>query len=199
MEQFYKRMPNDVEMPSVSDDQQALHMEERAIADIYQARKERHERLLRENVPLFIRNRDRICADIEMARCHIDGIRFGLAHTGAWNIPVVFLGGLLRLWENPLFQAECPKCHETAYCTGGGGSPLSGVKNIAMTCGSCGHQFGTSATKADMKATSFGNALVASINASNVGFGSMEDESLPIEDVVHMLELEEYNAKQKEA
>ena len=49
-----------------------------------------------------------------------------------------------------------------------------------------------------MKATSFGNALVASINASNVGFGSMEDESLPIEDVVHMLELEEYNAKQKE-
>ena len=62
MEQFYKRMPNDVEMPSVSDDQQALHMEERAIADIYQARKERHERILRESVPLFIRNRDRICA-----------------------------------------------------------------------------------------------------------------------------------------
>lgn len=187
------------EMPSVSDDQQALHMEERAIANIYKARKERHERILRESVPLFIRNRDRICADIEMARCHIDGIRFGLAYTGAWDVPVAFLGGLLRLWENPAFQGECPKCHETAYCIGGGGSPLSGVKNVAMTCGSCGHQFGSSTTKADMNVTSFGNALVTSINASNQGLGSMEDESLPIEDVVHMLELEEYNAKQKEA
>ena len=187
------------EMPSVSDDQQALHMEERAIADIYKARKERHERLLRESVPLFIRNRDRILADIKMVRCHIDGIRFGLAYTGKWDVPSAFLGGLLRLWENPLFQAECPKCHETAYCTGGGGSPLSGVKNIAMTCGSCGCQFGTSSTKDDIKATSFGNALVASIEKSNAGLGNMEDESYPIEDVVHMLELEEHKAKQKGA
>lgn len=187
------------EIPTVSDNQQALHMEKRAIADIYKARKERHELILRENVPLFIRNRDRIFADIKMARCHIDGIRFGLAYTGKWDVPVAFLGGLLRLWENPLFQTECPKCHKTAYCTGGGGSPLSGVKNIAMTCGSCGCQFGTSSTKNDMKATSFGNALVASIQNSNAGLGEMDDENLPIEDVVHMLELEEYNAKQKEA
>jgi hypothetical protein len=69
------------------------------------------------------------------------------------------------------------------------------VKNIAMTCGSCGHQFGASATKADVNAISFGNALIASINGSNAGLGSMEDESLPIEDVVRMLEHEEYNAK----
>ncbi len=186
-------------MPSVSDDQQALHMEERAIADIYKARKERHERLLRESVPLFIRNRDRIFADIKMARCHIDGIRFGLAYTGEWNVPVAFLGGLLRLWENPLFQTECPECRGTAYCTGGGGSPLSGVKNIAMTCGSCGHQFEAHSTKADLKAVSFGNALVAAIQNSNAGLGEIEDECLPIEDVVHTLELEEYKAKQKEA
>ena len=199
MENCYKRMPNDVEIPAVSNDQQALHMEERAIADIYKARKERHERILRESVPLFIRNRDRILADIKMVRCHIDGIRFGLAYTGKWDVPAAFLGGLLRLWENPLFQTECPKCHETAYCTGGGGSPLSGVKNIAMTCGSCGHQFEAHSTKADLKAVSFGNALVAAIQNSNAGLGEMEDECLPIEDVVHMLELEEYNAKQKEA
>lgn len=187
------------EMPSVSDDQQALHMEERAIADIYKARKERHERLLRESVPLFIRNRDRIFADIKMARCHIDGIRFGLAYTGEWNVPVAFLGGLLRLWENPLFQTECPECRGTAYCTGGGGSPFSGVKNIAMTCGSCGHQFEAHSTKADLKAVSFGNALVAAIQNSNAGLGEIEDECLPIEEVVHTLQLEECKAKQKEA
>jgi hypothetical protein len=199
MENFYKRMPNDVEMPAVSDDQQALHMEDRAIADIYQARKERRRRILRESVPLFIRNRDRIFADIKMARCHIDCIRFGLAYSGEWKMPAALLGGLLRLWENPAFQAECPKCHKTAYCTGGGGSPLSGIKKVAMTCGSCGHQFGASVTKADMNATAFGSALVASIKGSNEGLGSTDDESLPIEDVVHTLELEEYNAKQKEA
>ena len=199
MENCYKRMPNDVEMPAVSDDQQAFLMEERAFADIYRARRERRERILRESVPLFIRNRDRIFANEKMARCHIDGIRFGLAYSGEWKMPVVFLSGLLRLWENPLFQTECPKCHETAYCTGGGGSPLSGVKNIAMTCGSCGHQFEAHSTKADLKAVSFGNALVAAIQNSNAGLGEMEDECLPIEDVVHMLELEEYNAKQKEA
>ena len=199
MENCYKRMPNDVEMPAVSDDQQAFLMEERAFADIYKARRERRERILRESVPLFIRNRDRIFANEKMARCHIDCIRFGLAYSGEWKMPVVFLGGLLRLWENPLFQTECPKCHETAYCTGGGGSPLSGVKNIAMTCGSCGHQFETRSTKADLKAVSFGNALVAAIQNSNAGLGETEDESRPIEDVVHMLELEEYNAKQKEA
>lgn len=187
------------ENPAVSDNQQALHMEERAFADIYKARKERHERILRESVPLFIRNKDRIFADIKVARCHIDGIRFGLAYSGEWELPVAFLGGLLRLWERPTFQAECPKCHETAYCTGGGGSPLSGVKNIAMTCGSCGCQFGTSSTKDDIKATSFGNALDASIEKSNAGLGNMEDESYPIEDVVHMLELEEHKAKQKGA
>lgn len=199
MENCYKRMPNYVEMPAVSDDQQALHMEEHAVADIYRARRERRERILRESVPLFIRNRDRIFADEKMARCHIDGIRFGLAYSGEWELPVAFLGGLLRLWENPLFQTECPKCHETAYCTGGGGSPLSGVKNIAMTCGSCGHQFMAHSTKVDLKAVSFRNALVAAIQNSNAGLGEMEDECLPIEDVVHMLELEEYNAKQKEA
>lgn len=199
MENCYKRMPNDVEIPTVSDDQQAFLMEERAIADIYKARRERRERILRECVPLFIRNRARILADVKMVRCHIDAIRFGLAYSGEWKMPVAFLGGLLRLWENPLFQTECPKCHETAYCTGGGGSPLSGVKNIAMTCGSCGHQFMAHSTKADLKAVSFGNALVAAIQNSNAGLGEMEDECLPIEDVVHMLELEEYNAKQKEA
>ena len=199
MENCYKRMPNDVEMPAVSDDQQAFLMEERAFADIYKARRERRERILRESVPLFIRNRDRIFANEKMARCHIDCIRFGLAYSGEWKMPVAFLGGLLRLWEMPTFQAECPKCHETAYCTGGGGSPLSGVKNIAMTCGSCGHQFETRSTKADLKAVSFGNALVVAIQNSNAGQGEMEDECLPIEDVVHMLELEEYNAKQKEA
>ena len=199
MDSFYKRMPYDVEMPTVSDDQQALHMEERAIADIYKARKERRRRILRESVPLFIRNRERILADDKMARCRIDCIRFGLAYTGELNVPVAFLGGLLRLWQKPTFQAECPKCHETAYCTGGGGSPLSGVKNVAMTCGSCGHQFGASATKADLSATSFGSSLVAAIQNSNVGLGNMEDDSHPIEDVVHTLELEEYNAKPKEA
>lgn len=198
MDNFYKRMPYDVEMPAVSDDQQALHMEERAIADIYKARKERRRRILRESVPLFIRNRERILADDKMARCRIDCIRFGLAYTGELNVPVAFLGGLLRLWQKPTFQAECPKCHETAYCTGGGGSPLSGVKNVAMTCGSCGHQFGASATKADLKAASFGSSLVAAIQNSNAGLGTMEDESLPIEDVVHTLELEEFNAKQKQ-
>ena len=199
MENCYKRMPNDVEMSAVSDDQQAFLMEERAFADIYKARRERRERILRESVPLFIRNRDRIFADVKMARCHIDCIRFGLAYSGEWKVPVAFLGGLLRLWNNPTFQAECPKCHETAYCTGGGGSPLSGVKNIAMTCGSCGHQFEAYSTKADLKAVSFGNALVAALQNSNASLGEMEDECLPIEDVVHMLELEEYNAKQKEA
>ena len=199
MDNCYKRMPNDVEMPAVSDDQQAFLMEERAFADIYKARRERRERILRESVPLFIRNRDRIFANEKMARCHIDCIRFGLAYSGEWKMPVAFLGGLLRLWEMPTFQAECPKCHETAYCTGGGGSPLSGVKNIAMTCGSCGHQFEAHSTKADLKAVSFGNALVAALQNSNASLGEMEDECLPIEDVVHMLELEEYNAKQKEA
>lgn len=186
-----------MEKSTISDDQQALHMEERAIADIYRARKERRRRILRENVPLFIRNRERILADDKMARCHIDCIRFGLAYSGEWNVPVAFLGGLLRLWEKPTFQAECPKCHETAYCSGGGGSPLSGAKNIAVTCGTCGHQFGTSVMKADVNATSFGKSLIASINSSNAGLGSMEDESLPIEDVVHILELEESNAKRK--
>jgi len=194
-EHYYKRMPYDVEMPAVSDDQQALHLEERAIADIYKARKERRQRILRQSVPLFIRNRDRILADAKMARCHIDGIRFGLAYSGEWNIPVAFLGGLLRLWENPLFQAECPKCHETAYFTSGGGSPLSGMKNVAVTCGSCGHQFGAHTMKADSNAASFGSALVAAIENCNAGLGSMEDENLPIEDVVHTLELEEYQAK----
>ena len=176
MENCYKRMPNDVEMPAVSDDQQAFLMEERAFADIYKARRERRERILRESVPLFIRNRDRIFADVKMARCHIDCIRFGLAYSGEWKVPVAFLGGLLRLWNNPTFQAECPKCHETAYCTGGGGSPLSGVKNIAMTCGSCGHQFEAYSTKADLKAVSFGNALVAALQNSNASLGEMEDE-----------------------
>lgn len=104
MENCYKRMPNDVEMPAVSDDQQAFLMEERAFADIYKARRERRERILRESVPLFIRNKERILADEKTARCHIDGIRFGLAYSGEWKMPVVFLGGLLRLWENPLFR-----------------------------------------------------------------------------------------------
>lgn len=157
--------------------------------------KEKRRRILRESVPMFIRNRERILADGKMARCHIDCIRFGLAYSGEWNVPVAFLGGLLRLWENPTFQVECPKCHETAYCTGGGGSPLSGAKNIAMTCGSCGHQFGASATKADKDAISFGKALIASINSSNAGLGSMDDECLPMEDVVRVLELEECSVK----
>ena len=174
-----------------------MYMRIRCEKELNMEEKEKRRRILRENVPLFIRNRERILADDKMARCHIDCIRFGLAYSGEWNVPVAFLGGLLRLWEKPTFQAECPKCHETAYCTGGGGSPLSGVKNIAMTCGSCGHQFGASATKADVNAISFGNALIASINGSNAGLGSMEDESLPIEDVVHVLELEESNAKRK--
>lgn len=104
MENTDKRMPNDVEMPAVSDDQQALHMEEHAVTDIYRARRERRERILHESVPLFIRNKDRILADGKMARCHIDGIRFGLAYSGEWELPVAFLGGLLRLWENPLFR-----------------------------------------------------------------------------------------------
>jgi len=199
MEKFYKRMPNDAEMPAVSDDQQALHMEERSIADIYRARKERRMRILRESVPLFIRNKGRISADVKMARCHIDCIRYGLAYSGEWKMPVAFLGGLLRLWENPTFQAECPKCHGTAYCTGGGGSPLSGAKNIAVTCGSCGCQFVTHFTKADLNAISFGNALVSAIQNSNAGLGSEADESFPIEDVVHTLEVEEYDAKQKDA
>ena len=112
MENCYKRMPNDVEMPAVSDDQQALHMEEHAVADIYRARRERRERILRESVPLFIRNKERILADEKTARSHIDGIRFGLAYSGEWKMPEAFLGGLLRLWEDPLFQTECPKCHE---------------------------------------------------------------------------------------
>ena len=184
-----------MEKSTISDDQQALHMDERAIADIYRARKERRRRILRESVPLFIRNRERILADGKMARCHIDCIRFGLAYSGEWKVPVAFLGGLIRLWENPTFQAECPKCHETAYCTGGGGSPLSGAKSIAMTCGSCGHRFTTSATKADENAIAFGRSLIAAINSSNAGLGSMDDECLPIEDVVHLLELEESNAK----
>lgn len=199
MEHYYKRMPYDVEIPAVSDDQQTLRMENRTIADIYRARKERHERILRESVPLFIRNRDRIFADIKMARCHIDGIRFGLAYTGEWNVPVAFLGGLLRLWENPLFQTECPECRGTAYCTGGGGSPFSGRRSLAMTCASCGHQFGANKTNVKTTVISFGKSLVASIENSNAGLGDMEDECLPIEDVVHTLELEEYKAKQKEA
>ena len=198
-EHYYRRMPYDVEMPTVSDDQQALHLEERAIADIYKARKERHERILRESVPLFIRNKDRILSDAKMSRCHIDGIRFGLAYTGAWSVPVVFLGGLLRLWENPLFQAECPECHETAYFTSGGGSPLSGMRSLAMTCAACGHIFGADKTKVQSSVINFGKTLLASINNFNAGLGSMEDESLPIEDVVHTLELEEYEAKKKEA
>jgi len=196
MENFYKRMPYDTGMPTVSDDQEALHQEERTIADIYKARKERRKRILRESVPLFIRNRERIFADPKMARCHIDCIRFGLAYAGEWKMPVAFLGGLLRLWENPTFQAECPKCHETAYATSGGGSPLSGVKNVAVTCGSCGHQFGANAMKADSNASAFGSALVAAIENGNAGLGSMADESFPLEDVVHTLELEEYAAKQ---
>jgi hypothetical protein len=197
-EHYYRRMPYDVEKPAVSDDQQALRLEERAIADIYKARRERHQRILRESVPLFIRNRDRILADVKMARCHIDGIRFGLAYAGEMKMPVAFLGGLLHLWENPTFQAECSKCHETAYATGGGGSPLSGVKNVAVTCGSCGHQFGANTMRADSNASSFGSTLVAAIENCNAGLGSMEDESLPIEDVVHTLELEEYQAKKGE-
>lgn len=196
MEHYYKRMPYDVEIPAVSDDQQTLRMENRTIADIYRARKERHERILRKSVPLFIRNRDRILTDIKMARCHIDGIRFGLAYTGEWNVPVAFLGGLLRLWENPLFQTECPECRGTAYCTGGGGSPFSGRRSLAMTCASCGHQFGANKTNVKTTVISFGKSLVASIENSNAGLGDMEDECLPIEDVVHTLELEEYKAKQ---
>lgn len=194
-EHYYRRMPNDVEMPTVSDDQQALHLEERAIADIYKARRERRQRILRESVPLFIRNKDRILSDAKMARCHIDGIRFGLAYSGEWKVPVAFLGGLLRLWENPLFQAECPKCHETAYFTSGGGSPMSGMRDLAMTCASCGHVFGASKSKVDATVIDFGKSLLASINNCNMGLGSMEDESLPIEDVVHTLELEEYKNK----
>ena len=53
-----------MEKSTISDDQQALHMEERAIADIYRARKERRRRILRESVPLFIRNRERIFAEL---------------------------------------------------------------------------------------------------------------------------------------
>jgi hypothetical protein len=196
-EHYYRRMPYDVEMPTVSDDQQALHLEERAIADIYKARKERRQRILRQSVPLFIRNKDRILANAKMARCHIDGIRFGLAYSGEWNIPVAFLGGLLRLWENPLFQAECPKCHETAYFTSGGGSPLSGMRDLAMTCATCGHIFGANKSKVQTTVIDFGKALLASIKNSNAGLGSMEDENLPIEDVVHTLELEEYQAKKE--
>ncbi|MBR4916073.1 MAG: hypothetical protein IKZ45_03210 [Fibrobacter sp.] len=169
-------------------------MEERAIADIYKARRERRRRILRESVPLFIRNKDRILNDAKMARCHIDGIRFGLAYSGEWKVPVAFLGGLLRLWENPLFQAECPRCHETAYFTSGGGSPMSGMRDLAMTCASCGHVFGASKSKVDATVIDFGKSLLASINHCNMGLGSMEAESLPIEDVVHTLELEEYRA-----
>lgn len=196
-EHYYRRMPYDVEMPTVSDDQQALHLEERAIADIYKARKERRQRILRESVPLLIRNKERVLSDSKMARCHIDCIRFGLAYTGEMKMPGAFLGGLLRLWENPTFQAECPKCHEVAYATGGGGSPLSGVKNISVTCGSCGHQFGANAMKADSNASSFGSALIVAIENCNAGLGSMEDENLPLEDVVHTLEFEEYKAKKE--
>ena len=198
-EHYYKRMPYDVEMPTVSDDQQALHLEERAIADIYKARKERRQRILRESVPLFIRNKGRILADAKMARCHIDGIRFGLAYTGEWKVPVAFLGGLLRLWENPLFQTECPKCNETAYFTSGGGSPLSGMRSLAMTCATCGHMFGANKSKVQTTVINLGKALLASINNCNAGLGSMEDESLLLEDVVHTLELEEYKTKKKEA
>ena len=197
MEHYYKRMPYDVEVPIVSDDQEALHKEERAIADIYKARRKRRERILQESVPLFIRNRDRILADDKMARCHIDGVRFGLAYTGEWRVPTVFLGGLLRLWENPLFQTECPKCNETAYFTSGGGSPFSGRRSLAMTCASCGHMFGADKSKVQTTVINLGNALIASINNCNAGLGSMEDECLPLEDVVHTLELEEYKVKKK--
>lgn len=39
-----------------------------------------------------------------------------------------------------------------------------------------------------------GIVLVSAIRNCNAGLSDMEDESLPIEDVVHMLELEEFNA-----
>ena len=52
--------------------------------------------------------------------------------------------------------------------------------------------------RADSNASSFGSTLVAAIENCNAGLGSMEDESLPIEDVVHTLELEEYQAKKGE-
>lgn len=198
-EHYYKRMPYDVEVPTVSDDQEKLHQEERAIADIYKARRERRERILRESVPLFIRNKERILADAKMARCHIDGIRFGLAYTGEWRVPVAFLGGLLRLWEDPFFQTECPKCNGTAYFTSGGGSPFSGSRSLAMTCASCGHIFGATKSKVKCTVIDLGKALLASINRNNTGLGSMEDESLPLEDAVHTLELEEYAAKKKGA
>ena len=68
-----------------------------------------------------------------------------------------------------------------------------------MTCASCGHQFGANKTNVKTTVISFGKSLVASIENSNAGLGDMEDESLPIEDVVHILELEEYKAKQKDA
>ena len=102
MENFSKRMPNDVEMPAVSDDQQALHQEERTIADIYKARRERRKRILRESVPLFIRNKDRILADEKMACCHIDGIRFGLAYSGEWKIQ-------MQAWERWKMSASPSK------------------------------------------------------------------------------------------
>ncbi len=196
-EHYYKRMPYDVEMPIVSDDQEKLHQEERTIADIYKARKERRERILRESVPIFIRNKERILSDEKMARCHIDGIRFGLYYTGEWRVPVVFLGGLLRLWENPLFQTECPKCNGTAYFTSGGGSPFSGRRNLTMTCASCGHIFCANKSNIRITVINLGKALITSINNCNAGLGRMEDESLPLEDVVHTLEREEYEAKQK--
>lgn len=68
-----------------------------------------------------------------------------------------------------------------------------------MTCADCGHLFGANKTKVKTTVISFGKSLVTSIENSNAGLGDMEDESLPIEDVVHILELEEYKAKQKDA
>jgi hypothetical protein len=95
-------------MPVVSDDQQAFLMEERAFADIYKARRERRERILRESVPLFIRNKERILADEKTARCHIDGIRFGLAYSGEWKMPVAFLAACSVCGKIRCFKRNAP-------------------------------------------------------------------------------------------
>ena len=66
-----------------------------------------------------------------------------------------------------------------------------------MTCASCGHIFCANKSNIRITVINLGKALITSINNCNAGLGRMEDESLPLEDVVHTLEREEYEAKQK--
>lgn len=89
-----------------------------------------------DNVPLLVRNTERITADPQLAAVTHPSASLSMAYVGDGLVPI---GPLLRLWATGVWTASCAHCGGRVLITSVGGSPLSGGHGWSGVCSEC-HQ-----------------------------------------------------------